>query len=306
MSVRNLCIVHENRAPYPERQAYRDYFSPEFEVSEMKRPGVSQSDKFDVYWHLMGFYPQRPSNGLIIHDYRSLSVGSFNRVKDLLKRHFNSKPDIRIFQNDEIRKYMGFNLEKNTYFLPMGIPEIFFKCQPQEIYSKTVDFIYAGSMIEDRRCELMIDSFIKRFGQKKTFDLYGPLNNTLITKYKEYSNISFRGILPANELGQALRNARVAVNYFPNWFPHIIQTPTKLIEYAALGMKIVSNEQKSSRLISKSHGIRCLWGPNEHMFEFVPDNLDWIDNSDVNLDHLTWSGVIRDSGVPDALRRMIS
>ena len=42
------------------------------------------------------------------------------------------------------------------------------------------------------------------------------------------------------------------------------------------------------------------------MFEFVPDNLDWIDNSDVNLDHLTWSGVIRDSGVPDALRRMIS
>jgi len=302
MSKPVICIVHEGRAAYPEVKAYKRFFQNDYITIESSFRDLKTRAPCSVYWYLMGFFPRRPNSGLVIHDYRSLSVGAFRRCKDIVKRRYNAVPDIRIFQNDQIRRELGFRCDWRTFFLPMGVSDTFVEARGLPVTEPTIDFVYIGSMLADRRCDFMIDSFLKRFGTSRKLYLYGPSNYQLIRRYRGDPNIVFGGFLDQDELPLILRSARVAVNYIPNWFPYVLQTSTKLIEYAALGMRILSNEQPQSRITSELYGISCLWGPPEDMFRDISDDLDWADNSALDPRQMCWSSVLRASGIGQAIQ----
>jgi len=301
-----ILFVHEGKAAYPDVRAYMDYFGRDYETLECTPGEAASADRLEhsVCWSMMGFYPLRLGCAVTVHDYRSLSVGRLRRTKDRLKRLLNGRPDIRIFQNDAIRRALRFAVDDRTCFLPMGVPRSFI--QGRDISIKpVVDFIYIGSMLAERKCEVMLDSFLGRFGKTRTFELYGPRNPSLEQRYASYDNIGFMGLVEQERLPAILNQARVGVCYFPIHYPHLLQTPTKLMEYAALGMRILANDHPQSRLTAGQYGVRCLWGATPDMFEGVPDSLDWSDNCSTDPAPMAWPSVIAESGIDDLLKQAL-
>lgn len=304
-SFQKIYFIHKGKEAYPEIAAYRSFFEGSFETQEIhpkklaEQPDLARS----ICWHIMGFYRARLPAGLIIHDYRSLSVGKLHSLKDRIKGRLNATPDIRVYQNEAIQKALGIRDSIPSVFLPMGAPpEIlsFRKAAPPPAF----DFCYIGALSAERRTREMLDSFLRRYGKTKTFHLYGQPESCLVKRYQKHQNIVFEGKLPQKELFSVLRRARVAVNYFPNHAPHKDQTPTKLLEYAALGLRILSNEQPQSRLTSRKYGIHSLWGPAEDMFRNGPDVLDWQDNEDLDPAPFLWPDVIASSGLSALIDKM--
>lgn len=295
-------FIHEGKAAYPDVKAFRNYFGDKYDTIESSPSEAAAAPDLgsSACWYMMGFYPKKLDCAVTIHDYRSLSVGRFRRGKDRLKRVLNADPDIRIFQNEAIRTALGFPMDQRTYYLPMGVPELFI--EQRDIAAEPVtDFIYIGSMLAERRCELMLDSFVKRFGDAKTFDLYGPPNSELEARYAGRSNIRFHGLVAQEQLPRLLKSARVGVCYFPMHYPHVLQTPTKLMEYGALGMRILANEHPQSRITAEQYGLHCHWGEAADLFKDVPDDLGWPDNQSVDPAPMAWPAVIAASGVEQAL-----
>jgi hypothetical protein len=307
MTGRIMIFVHEGKAAYPDVRAYMEYFRGRFEVREAgpkeaaAMPDIGQA----VCWHMMGVYPKRLPCALTVHDYRSLSVGRARRLKDKIKRLINVAPDIRVFQNDAIRAALGFARDDRTLFLPMGVPEQFIAERHLETPTDR-DFIYIGSMLAERRCERMLDSFLKRFGDGRRFDLYGPRNPELETRFAGAENIRFHGLIDQRELPRVLKAARVGVAFFPDHYPHVLQTPTKLMEYGALGMRILANEHPQSRLTAQQYGLTCHWGSIDDLFATVPDELGWEDNMTVDPAPMAWPAVIAASGIEQMIMQRLN
>jgi hypothetical protein len=301
-----IVFVHEGKAAYPDVRAYMVYFAGDFDVREATfkeaatLPGIERA----ICWHMMGFYPKRLPCALTVHDYRSLSVGRGRKLKDRVKRLANAEPDIRIFQNEAIREALGFRMDATSLYLPMGVPSEFIAAR-ERVQQQQTDFIYIGSMLAERRCERMLDSFVKRFGSNRRFDLYGPPNRELEARYSNNSNIVFRGLVAQAELPLILKGASVGVSFFPVHYPHVLQTPTKLMEYGALGMRILANEHPQSRITAHQYGLQCRWGSIDDLFADVPDQLDWPTNRDVDPGPMAWPAVIAGSGVQPLIDQLL-
>lgn len=306
-SDRPLIFVHEGKAAYPDIRAYMDYFKVYFDVHEASPSEASAMPDIGsaICWHMMGLYPKRLPCALTIHDYRSLSVGQGRRLKDLVKRLANAKPDIRIFQNEAIRQTLHFASDDSTRLLPMGVPMQFIAERTRMEPIRT-DFIYIGSMLAERGCERMLDSFVRRFGSTRRFDLYGPRNSELEARYRTHENIVFHGLVDQSDLPRILKSARVGVAFFPDHYPHVLQTPTKLMEYGALGMRILANEHPQSRLTAQQYGLHCFWGTIDDSFAKVPDALDWRDNQEVEAGPMAWPAVITGSGITRLIDHLLS
>ncbi len=299
-----IIFVHGGKEAYPEIAAYRAFFDGLYETMEMPFASLAQAGDLThgIVWMIMGFYPKRPPAGLVIHDYRSLSVGRLWRIKDWVKRRANAKPDFRIFQNEAMEKAMGFEDGVTTLFLPMGVPPFVATHRAKTEETHDCDFCYIGVMSAERRTQSMIDSFLERFGASKSFHLYGEPESFLVERYKEKTNIVFKGRQNQQTVFEALARARVAVNYFPNHHPHRLQTPTKLLEYAALGLRIACNEQPQSRQTSQRYGLECWWGAAHDMFASMPEDLVWEDNRAFDPAPLLWPRVIEKSGIAALLK----
>jgi len=303
-----IYFIHEGKEAYPEIAAYRAFFAGTFATQEVHPDEVDRLPDLatSICWFIMGFYCKRPKAALVIHDYRSLSIGVLWPIKDLVKRIFNAKPDIRIFQNREMQAALGLADSVPTVFLPMGVPDFIVDYRLTERPAPTHDFCYIGVMSMERQTYLMLDSFLKRFGSHKSFHLYGVPEQAIVDRYRPYSNIVFKGRKTQPEVFHALQSTRVAVNYFPNHNPHKLQTPTKLIEYAALGLRILCNEQPQSRLVAATCGLSCLWGAAKDMFADVPEELTWPDNGSFDPKGLLWPAVIENSAIADQIARKLN
>jgi hypothetical protein len=301
-----IVFVHEGKAAYPDVRAYMTHLAARFEVREatFKEAAALPDIERAICWHMMGFYPKRLPCALTVHDYRSLSVGRGRKLKDHVKRMANAEPDIRIFQNEAIREALGFRMTGTSRYLPMGVPSEFIAAR-ERVEQHRTDFIYIGSMLAERRCERMLDSFLKRFGSNRQFDLYGPPNRELEARYANHPNIVFQGLVAQAELPGILKGAAVGVSFFPDHYPHVLQTPTKLMEYGALGMRILANEHPQSRLTAQQYGLNCRWGAIEDLFADVPDQLDWATNQDVDPAPMAWSAVIAESSVQPLIDQLL-
>jgi hypothetical protein len=84
-----------------------------------------------------------------------------------------------------------------------------------------------------------------------------------------------------------------------------VQTPTKLLEYAALGKRIICNDSPSNLVAAAAFGIQCkVTGPDvfSSICDFHGDTVPLNDPS--TLVHLRWKNVIAASGVDRYLRRV--
>ncbi|APA89778.1 glycosyltransferase (plasmid) [Paraburkholderia sprentiae WSM5005] len=304
-----IFILHPGKANYPEIDAYTKYFSgngcnvSSGTPSEYRR---IKNPEDHVLWCIMGFYPRTPTAKFVIHDYRSLSVGRYPVLKDSIKKKFHPRPDLRIFQNESMRAMMGFDDCVDTVFLPMGVPDWIFATGANRNQSlPTGTYCYLGEITRERGFDNLIADFLAAKQASDTLVLIGPVEKEISDSYLRSPGVVFTGRLAQRDALAVVRNCDVAISTIPYRRPYNVQTPTKLLEYAALGKRIICNDSPSNLNAVAEFGIQCkVTGPN--VFSSISHlHRDMVPLNDPStLLHLRWTNVIAASGVDRYLARL--
>jgi len=295
--MKKLYILIPGNENYPDVDAYRSFFSTRgFEVYSGNKRDFSRDFPagVDVLWCIMGLCSSRLRASFIIHDYRSLSVGKLCSLKDALKKRLNVKPDLRIFLNKQVRGIMNFKDGVPFEILDMGVPNWI------DTVSASADFHatygYLGAMSFERKFDDLFDCFLDNKAEEDTFILIGEPEAALYEKYKRHKSLNFVGRKDQREALSIIKSCELAVCYFPFHRPHKYQTPTKLLEYAALGSSIICNNSPSNIYTAKEYQIKSLFG-GKYIFDGIGEVSDVAGNDPRLFKCLKWENVILDSGV---------
>jgi len=296
--VRDIFIIHPGKANYPEVSAYKDFFSGSCTVLDGTLSDfMSLEGRQDwVAWCIMGFYPAKIDASVVIHDYRSLSVGAFVAAKDYIKKKFQPKPDLRIFQNEAMSSVMSFSDDVETLYLPMGVPSFIYNIEATNNPLHKQKFCYIGEMSRERNFDKVLDAFVNN-DQGGSIVLVGSPQKEIYEKYRHFPQLIFTGRVSQKEALSIVKACAFSVCYFPWHRPHKFQAPTKLLEYMALGVSVICNDAPSNlRELEKFSYPATVSGDyvfgNNLSFDLTPPSA---------VKGISWRDVIGGSGIYDAL-----
>lgn len=235
-----ILFIRSENAFLPEVDAYIDYFNKtkEFNAYDSSKIKDYKLEDFDVIWEFKGFSGiKKNKNQILVHEYASLSTGKFSILKNFLKSKCNSKPDLRIFLNENVKEGFKFNDDVHFCYRDMGIDNQF---TLKDKVAKEYDFVYVGSIGKERE----MDKFLKAFTEKDngTLCLVGNVDHEIYSEYKNHKNLIFTGKVSYSDVPKIAAKAEYGINFIPDKYPFNIQTSTKLLEYLALGLKIVTTD----------------------------------------------------------------
>lgn len=287
-----ILLIRPKKAYLPEINIYKKYLENFFNVFISNADKKINFFDFDIIWKFMGFdffselklskffisfkntdfikflnknkimdnsyvFCKNKKNitPFVIHEYPSLSTGNFKTFKNLLKKFFNSKPNLRIFLNEKIKKFLNFNDDIPFFYRDMGIPKEFFLTSKLKEKEKLYDFIYIGEINSDRNIDNLLNIFTKTL-VNKTIILIGSPSKKIYNKFHRYNNIIFKGYVAHNEIPEIAKYARFAINWIPNICPYKFQTSTKLLEYSAMNLKIINLYNDWSSDFEKKNNLK--------------------------------------------------
>jgi glycosyltransferase involved in cell wall biosynthesis len=292
-----IVFVHEENAFLPELQAYHHYFSSRGVECMSTNRSQANETAADVLWHFMGTSVRRTSC-VTIHEYSSSSTAPLARLKNVMKKTFNSKPDFRLFLNKFVRHEFAFNDNIPFGLRDMGVASTQIT-QQHENAEKKFDFIYIGELV-NRNMERMLELFSRGELSQHSLLILSKDYEHLQSRFQPYNNIEFKGPVPQNEVSNFLMQARFGLNVVPNRFPFNHQTSTKLLEYAAAKLPIVTSDYDWVRQFQKEFGGEYYFITEELT------NLNWktinaFSYSWPDLSQWSWDHQIRKSGVLEFL-----
>ncbi len=153
--------------------------------------------------------------------------------------------------------------------VPMGVGEALLDKLPEAVRPRTI--LYLGTLHRVRRLDILIEALeivLKDFPDARLIYVGdGPtpedrdfLERTVASRGLE-SAVEFTGMLPMDEAqGRAMQAAVCVSPFYPT--PILRSTsPTKLVEYMALGRPVVANEhpEQTAILAESGAGIRVEW-----------------------------------------------
>ncbi len=286
----------------PEIPAYMRFLAQNFPDVRAYNAGEVQDytpQDFDVMWRFMGLDPLARGR-YVVHEYNSLSAGLVPHAKNFVKYMLNGYPDRRVFLNKMVRTGFPFrDSSKIPYaYRDMGIASKFFEVVPKPEY----DFVYAGSVHRGPEVLQMLAHFATTL-KNASLLVIGAVNSDVLEHYKGASNITFAGRVHYTEVADWIAKGRYGLNLVPDQYPYNRQTATKVLEYCALKLPIVSMKyrwmehfvaQKDARVFWLSHDYSNLTMKNVESFAFqIPD-----------VTNRRWRDVIRESGVFDFLKTL--
>lgn len=298
-----IFFLNEGNAYYPSLDACTRYLEARGYPCKRAKLGdidLTQDHTRSVFWKLMGFYRKRIPipHAALIHEYRSSSLTPLASLKDAMKRHLVPRPDFRLFQTPYLEQKFNHRDGVPYGILGLGVPDYLVPAEPKGPYR--YDFGYVGQLSDERRLSDVLDAFIARYGASRSLCLIGQVWDGLDARYSGHANIHFLGRLPQNEALDTIRQCRIGLAYFPYHMPHRTQPPTKLYEYAAMGMRIWANDspgnlQAIADLDIKAHVAKGLSFPDFSELESLPSNASF----DPRILH--WDALIERSGILDFL-----
>ncbi|MBG9985129.1 glycosyltransferase [Aerococcaceae bacterium DSM 111022] len=298
----NILFIKSEKAYLPEIDAYLEYFNntDDFYAEAKSINNLSNyKDKFDILWEFKGFRGVKPNKKqVLVHEYASLSTGKHYKSKNFIKEKFDYKPDLRVFLNNNLKEQLNFKHEAPFNYRDMGVDEVFFNQRDRE---KKFDFVYLGSMNKGREITKLLDNFRNA---DYTICLIGEPDAELYQEYKKYSNIHFVGKVDYKEVPKIASQASYGINYIPNEYPYNIQTSTKLLEYLALNLKVVTTDYKWVRGFEKKY--------NNSFFYLSNNKIDFekLENSELNSylpkENFLWLNIIENSGIKENLYKLLS
>jgi glycosyltransferase involved in cell wall biosynthesis len=289
-----IAFIHPHKAFLPEIDAYRKFFSGfNIETIVAKPDQINKLDA-DVEWHLMG--TDKKKNGVIkIHEYTSASVPPFNKLKNFSKKIFNTIPDYRLFLNNYVLDKLGFHDEVPFGFRDMGVADSFLSFDNSSI-KKEFDFVYAGSLSPERKIEELIKCFATNDLQGHSLLIISKDYDEMMARFKNLSNIHFLGPIRHAEMPSYISRARFAINLIIDVEPFNRQTSTKLIEYAALKVPVITTDYKWIRDFEKENGGSFFYLEKD-LSNFQWRKISGFDYSFPALEEWAWEKQIRKSGV---------
>jgi len=306
---KRIVFVHQGKAHLPELRAYASFFAQQgYEVVDVQYKDLMGMDrdfvKESILWYFMGFYHGKMTAKFIIHDYRSLSTGRFPHLKDYVKKYINHKPDLRVFLNEKVQQRLSFGDRLPYCLIDMGLPK--YIANYREISEpKQFDFVYSGVVSRDRDLDKVIESFIKAYGKTRTLLLIGRYEESIKRQFEGYENIIFYGQVEQSEVFKLIQSAEYALCIIPCRYPHLLQTPTKLIEYLALGAKIIANPNPMVIEILKRSGNMSKVFLMDNRYCFPPvEALIRLKSAFLNVEDYLWDKVIKRSGILDWLKKV--
>lgn len=291
---KKIALFHAGNAYLPEIEIYQDFLQPHgFQIDVFTSKQKIALEDYDIEWHLMGIdlQPKVPGR-LKIHEYISLSLPSFSKWKDRFKENFNTKPDLRIFHNERVKKELVFNDGIPFLFRDAGIGAHFFDAI--EIKTPIYDFVYLGAMNATRQMHHLFHHYLKNF-KSQTLLVIGDAPSSLLQAFQT-PQIHFIGKIPYIKIPHYLRQARYGLNYIPVRRPYYLQPSLKLLEYCAVNLKIITTDyewvnhfehQKSARFFKINPNWQNFTWEAIHNFDFkTPDVRD-----------LSWNNILQHSKI---------
>jgi glycosyltransferase involved in cell wall biosynthesis len=190
-----------------------------------------------------------------VHEYASASVAPLAWLKDRIKRWQQPVPHFRVFQSEWVRQRMGFGdtvPEAVPYALrDMGVPDAFLTAQA--LQPPEFDLVYLGEM---RRLRHFVP-LLRTLGQAGLrLLLVGDVPPALQQRLAALGHIQNTGRVPQSQVPAQLLRARAGLNLMPDVLPLAEQTSTKLLEYLALGLPVISNPYAWAQRTALAHAGR--------------------------------------------------
>lgn len=300
----DVLLIHKNKAYLPEIPAYKEYFNKKspFNFHDINDIGERDLHDFKVLWTFMGIdkLQRLNQNQIIIHEYNSLSVGKFASLKDFLKKHLNIEPNLRIFLNHQVKEKYNFPESTPYLYRDMGIHESFFVA---EKVKKEYDFTYVGVISRERKTYNLLNYFKYKL-KKQTILLIGQPPDDIYQEFKQCPNIIFAGRVAYSHVSSLASKAIYGINYIPDSHPFNLQTSTKLLEYFAMGLKVVTTDYRWVQCFEKKNNIK-IFKINEDLDNFNIHAINNFDHQKVDVTNYRWEKVLEESGIVQYLNRAI-
>ncbi|HED1420430.1 TPA: glycosyltransferase [Kluyvera georgiana] len=281
-----MALVKTNRANMPEINAYYKYFSTRFSVSICTEDDALST--YDIVWYFMGRKGYRFHNEqFIIHDFASLSTPPFAKVKNLIKKMTLSKPDLRVFLNDSIKREMKFNDCIPFCYRDMGVDRELFI--PQQVFD--FDIVYVGA-IAGRNLDKALDLLLS-YNLGCTITIAGKADAEFVNKYQGMP-VKFLGQVSYAEVASIVSRSKLCLNWIPDVYPYNIQTSTKFLEYISAGRAVISNSYAWVNEYAKVNNIKYI---NINDREDILSNLNSPKVDLKGFKPYSWSDVISSSGI---------
>lgn len=247
-------LVRSHPASYlPEAFAYVDYLQKHGWDAQIVDVEGRRSNADMQLW-FMGVQPpilRSKKSIATVHEYHSLSMPPFAKLKNWIKRWASVVPQGRIFLNEEVQSDFGFTDGVPSICRDMGVDQALYDCGNR---SPEYDLIYCGSVLGRSGLVPCIERLV-RLGLTLLWVGDCPVS---IRSHFSCRSVEFTGRLQRHELPSVFAKARVGLNFQPNSYPHNIQTSTKALEYWAAGMGVLTNRYAWARRFSESRGIKAL------------------------------------------------
>ncbi len=247
-------FVRNGPAYLPELDAYVSFITSRGHSALLHDTSASVPAHAQVVWWMCGRVPsaeaRRLKHAFHIHEYASASVPPHAWLKDFVKHWTQPKPDYRFFQNGWVRERLGFDDGVPHALRDMGVAQIFFDAAapalpdpsyadeaPAHIPPNEFDLVYLGEM---NRLQPFLPLLQAIHDAGRTLLLVGDIPETLRTQLP--ASVTCTGRVPHADVPRQLRRARLGLNLVSDLEPYNQQTSTKLLEYCAVGLPVVSND----------------------------------------------------------------
>lgn len=293
-----ITFLHGSKSYLPELVAYQDYFlSKGFQVTDSNKNEFDLNT--DIVWRFMGVGRTYKSK-FNIHEHGSLSTGRVPKIKDFIKHFLLGKPDARIFLNKYVKDRLAFSDGVPHTMRDMGVHKSFFG--DSDALSKDHDFIYVGSITRSRQIEKICHIFRYRM-KDRTLSLIGTPDDEIYKSYKNVENIRFLGRVDYLDIGEICRSARYGLNYTPMSYPFSHQTSTKLLEYCASKLKVVSTGGFwVEQFMRERAGRFYILDPQLNNFD--TDRIDSFDFLTPDVSDLEWNVLLNRIGLAEWLQNL--
>ena len=252
-------FVHGARSYLPELAAYQAHIQSLGHAVQMHTQAHTVPDDAQAVWWICGRVPadqaRRFKGAVQVHEYASASVAPLAWLKDRIKQWQHPVPDFRVFQSEWVRQRMGWGdavHEPVPYALrDMGVPASFLTAQA--LQPPEFDLVYLGEM----RRLLHFVPLLHTLGQAGlSLLLVGDVPPALQERLATLGHIQSTGRVPQDQVPAQLLRARAGLNLMPDVLPLSEQTSTKMLEYLALGLPVVSNPYAWAQRTARAHAGR--------------------------------------------------
>lgn len=288
-----IAFIHPGRAILPGLEAYLQFF-PRYNIETTVCVAGSESiPEADVEWHFMGTGGKRTGSGaLLIHEYASASVPPLAKAKDRLKKMLNATPDFRIYLNEYVKQRLDF-----TDLVPYGYRDVGVdKTDLSEHLNKQYDFILPGSLYPYSLSVKLFEKFTRGSLREKLLLVISPHAERFRNRFRKAENIRFLDRLSYADMMQYVKASRFGLNIRPQQAPFQFQTSSKVLDFCAAGIPVITTDSYWVREFLRRHGGRFLI-LKEDLSNLDPGQLEYFSFEFPELESLSWERQIRGSGI---------